>query len=100
MTTWLAMLTADGSERSFRVSNDRMVVGSDMHCDLRVAVPSVSERHCEIIVTGAVLMLRDLGSTNGTYHNGNQVTQAVLSPNDRLTIGPVTFVIRVDPGDD
>ena len=100
MTTWLAMVTADGSERSFPLRSDRIVVGSDILCDLRVAVPTVSKHHCEIVVDGDRLRLKDLGSESGTFHNGTQVEQADLAPNDRLTIGPVTFVVRVDQDSD
>lgn len=90
----LAMVTADGDERRFPIAGAKLVVGRHSRCDVRVAVPSVAERHCEIMVDGEVLKLKDLGSPNGTFHNGARVEQAVLSDEDRVTIGPVTFVVR------
>ncbi len=36
-----------------------------------------------------------MASDRGTYHNGTRVQEAVLTHQDRLTIGPVTFVIQV-----
>ena len=92
----LVMRTADGDERSFHVNGDRAVLGRHARCDLRVAIPSVDPQHCEILVNGAVARLRDLRSHGGTFHNGVRVEQADLAPEDRLTIGPVTFVIRID----
>ena len=38
--------------------------------------------------------MTDLGSEEGTLHNGNRVDKAVLADQDRLTVGPVTFEIR------
>ena len=92
----LAMVTADGDERRFPITRSKLVMGRHSRCDVRVAVPSVSERHCEIMVDGEVLKLRDLGSGTGTFHNGARVEQAVLADDDRVTIGPVTFVVRTE----
>ncbi len=90
----LTMVTADGDELRFPITEDKLVVGRHSRCDVRVAVPSVSERHCELMVDGEVLTLKDLGSGTGTFHNGSRVEQAVLSDEDRVTIGPVTFIVR------
>ncbi|MHC4415508.1 MAG: FHA domain-containing protein [Planctomycetota bacterium] len=94
------MVTADGGERPFPLTAKRIVLGRDLHCDLRVALPSVANRHCEIVSEGGVLTVQDLGSEIGTVHNGARVEQAILAPNDRLTVGPVTFVVRADRSDD
>lgn len=95
MNLCLAMATADGGERVFHLTRPRTVVGRDTRCDLRVAVPSVALRHCEIVADGNVLRINDLGSEAGTLHNGAPVKEAVLVPDDRITIGPVTFVVRI-----
>jgi pSer/pThr/pTyr-binding forkhead associated (FHA) protein len=94
MSMCLAMETADGGERRFPINQVRLVLGRDTRCDLRVSVPSVSDQHCEIVVDGNILRLNDLGSLTGTFHNGVRVTHAVLAVDDRVTIGPVTFVVR------
>ncbi len=73
-----------------------MVLGRDTRCDLRVSVPSVAMRHCEIVLESGILRVYDLGSDGGTLHNGARVAQAVLAPNDELTVGSVTFVIRTE----
>lgn len=94
MRVWLAMVTADGGERPFPLSRRRVVIGRDTHCDLRIALPSVAKNHCEVVVEKDALRLSDLGSHTGTFHNGARVQQAILSPDDRLTVGPITFVVR------
>ncbi len=97
MKMCLAMETADGGDRCFSISRTGLVLGRDTRCDLRIAVPSVSMRHCEIVVEGNALLLNDLGSTTGTFHNGIRILRAELAPHDRVTIGPVTFVVRPVP---
>jgi hypothetical protein len=47
----------------------------------------VSGNHAEIVLSGEHYVLRDLGSTNGTYLEGKKVEEVVLSPGDRFTIG-------------
>src|SRR5262249_3376950 len=56
----------------------------------------VSRRHCELLEVGGKLVVRDLGSSNGTFVNGKRVLgQQPLKPGDELTVGAVT--LRVVP---
>ena len=92
----LAMEIAGGGERLFPLNRSPMVLGRDSRCDLRLALPSVDEQHCEFMIHEGSVRFKDLGSGTGTFHNGTKVKQAELSPDDRLTVGPVTFVVRLD----
>ncbi len=95
MPIWLAMKTADGGERPFPIVKPRTVIGREMLCDLRVAIPSVAPQHCEIrIVDDKHLEVRDLESETGTFRNGDRVDQAILDVGDRLTVGTATFIMR------
>lgn len=53
--------------------------------------PLVSRNHCELFEADGKLMVRDLGSLNGTFVNNERVTEAPLAPGELLTIGTVTF---------
>jgi predicted component of type VI protein secretion system len=53
--------------------------------------PLVSRQHCELFESNGQLMVRDLGSLNGTFVNNQRVTEALLPPGELLTIGTVTF---------
>jgi pSer/pThr/pTyr-binding forkhead associated (FHA) protein len=53
--------------------------------------PLVSRRHCEVYESDGRLMVRDLGSTNGTFVGSERITESVLAPGELLTIGTVTF---------
>jgi len=71
-------------------------IGRHDDCVIRIRSAQVSRRHCELYEDGDKLMLRDLGSSNGTYVNGKRVLgQQSLKAGDVLTIGGVT--LRVDP---
>lgn len=71
-------------------------IGRHDDCLIRIRSAQVSRRHCELFEDGDKLMLRDLGSSNGTFVNGKRVLgQQILKAGDVLTIGGVTF--RVDP---
>jgi pSer/pThr/pTyr-binding forkhead associated (FHA) protein len=78
------------------------VIGRREDCDLRIPLGEVSRKHCRLIKDGDVVRLEDLGSSNGTYHNGQRVQEAVLTPGDNVQVGPVTFVVQIDglPADD
>lgn len=62
-----------GAKRAALVLGDN-VVGRDPACDLQIEGVGVSRRHAIICVSADAVMLRDLGSKNGTYVNGMRVT--------------------------
>src|SRR5438270_12807838 len=51
------------------------VIGRDHSCHLRPASTLVSQQHCALVARGQTALVRDLGSTNGTYLNGRQVRE-------------------------
>lgn len=79
------------------IVKDLVVVGRKEDCDLRLDHKSVSKIHCVIVRTDGLLLLRDLGSTNGTRVNGSRVRRAALLPNDQLTIAHFKFRVHLGP---
>ena len=79
------------------VVKDLTVVGRKEDCDLRLEHKSVSKMHCVIVKTDGLLLLRDLGSTNGTRVNGQRVRRAALLPNDQLSIANYKFRVYLGP---
>jgi pSer/pThr/pTyr-binding forkhead associated (FHA) protein len=79
------------------IDGDLMVVGRKEECDLRLDHKSISKMHCVIVKTDGLLLLRDLGSTNGTRVNGQRVRRAALLPNDQLAIASVHFRVHLGP---
>ena len=97
MEVVLVMFKGD-EQREFPLSDRRTILGRRQDCQLRIPTRDVSRRHCEISPgeKRSELIVRDLGSSNGTYVNGNRIAEAKLEPGDRLTVGPVTFVVQID----
>ncbi|HEX4054810.1 MAG TPA: FHA domain-containing protein [Tepidisphaeraceae bacterium] len=96
MQVVLVMFRADGERRSFSIVRDMTVVGRREDCDLRIPLGEVSRKHCRIMKEGESIRLEDLGSSNGTFHNGQRVRDATLSAGDTVQIGPVTFMVQID----
>ncbi len=90
------MFKADGNRRDFPLREGSLVVGRKTSCELRIPLSSVSRQHCEIVVEGGSIKVRDLGSSNGTYHNSVRVQEAALEAGDEVVIGPVVFTVVVD----
>ena len=53
--------------------------------------------HCVLVKTDGLLLLRDLGSTNGTRVNGARVRRAALLPNDQVSIANYKFRVFLGP---
>jgi pSer/pThr/pTyr-binding forkhead associated (FHA) protein len=92
----LVMFKADSTRREFPIKRDAFVIGRKNTCDLRIPLSSVSRKHCELKIEDGKVVLRDLGSSNGTYLNRTRVEQAVLAAGDEVVVGPVVFTVVVD----
>ncbi|MGO8675199.1 MAG: FHA domain-containing protein [Limisphaerales bacterium] len=64
--------------------------------DFTLSDPSVSGTHCEILVGGQSVVIKDLGSTNGTFVNRASVREAVLREGDRIHVGGVEMVYAAE----
>ena len=74
----------------------QVTVGRGEECEIRLDGLLISNRHATVLTTTAGPAIQDLGSTNGTYINGQRITgRKPIRPEDVIQIGP--FVLRVDP---
>jgi pSer/pThr/pTyr-binding forkhead associated (FHA) protein len=80
---------------------DRPVVfvGRHPECDIRIESKKISRRHCCIVQLHDRLMIRDLGSTNGIYCNGERVDEAVITTTDEVQIGNLRYRVVLDDAD-
>lgn len=76
-----------------------MVVGRSKECDLSLAAAHLSRRHAELSVRDGLMYVRDLGSANGTYVNGQRVTEARVKRGDELRFDTLSFGV-IGPADD
>lgn len=79
------------------INKDLVVVGRKDDCDVRLEHKAVSKVHCVLVKTDGLLLVRDLGSTNGTRVNGTRVRRAALLPNDQLCIAHYKFRVFLGP---
>ncbi len=79
---------------SIDLDKELTVVGRDEDCDARLNHKSVSKFHCVLVKSDGLILLRDLGSTNGTRVNGQRVRRAALLPNDTLTVANLQFQVK------
>ncbi|MCA9585198.1 MAG: sigma 54-dependent Fis family transcriptional regulator [Myxococcales bacterium] len=93
----------DGSERPIDV--DPLVVGRDEGAGLRLDDPEVSSIHCELSAVSEGILVRDLGSTNGTVVGALRVREAIVTTRAELVLGQTRIVLepeqdkkRVDVG--
>jgi len=67
------------------------VIGREAGVDFQLRDPAVSRRHALIERTPKGHLLRDLGSSNGSFVNGRRVVEQELRPNDRIRLGDTLF---------
>ena len=63
------------------------VIGRSSACQLVLADDTVSRRHAELRIENGCWLLRDLGSSNGTWVNGRRVVEAEVRPGDLIHLG-------------
>ncbi|MGB6455271.1 MAG: DUF3662 and FHA domain-containing protein [Streptosporangiaceae bacterium] len=85
-----------GHQRTYEITTPLVILGRGTDCDLRLVDPGVSRHHAEIRVEDGEVVLVDLGSTNGTFVNGQPVRRVPLTDGTRVTLGRTTLVFRRD----
>ncbi|GAA3212808.1 DUF3662 and FHA domain-containing protein [Actinocorallia longicatena] len=92
----LDVTTGDGQRQSYDITTPVTLLGRGTDCDLRLVDPGVSRHHAEIRVEGPEIALVDLGSTNGSFVNGQPIRRVTLIDGTRITIGRTNLVFRRD----
>ncbi len=89
---------ATGSRRGdeYKIEKDRTVIGRNPDCDIALERdPAVARFHAQLVRKDNTCLIEDLGSSNGTCVNGNQISgRVLLKDNDRIHIGGTIFFYR------
>ena len=92
----LVLLSEGFAGRTYDLNVDKTTVGRVADNAFELPEASVSSHHAEIILRGNDVLIRDLGSTNGTFINGEKISEGVLQPGQILRFG--TVEMRLDTG--
>ena len=99
LTRRMSLEVVEGPERGRSFSSaacERVTIGSHETCDLVIDDPTVSRFHCELVVDGGRVRVRDVGSRNGTFVDGVEVRDACVRDGGRLRLG--RSVVHVELG--
>lgn len=77
--------------RKYNLESPTLVLGRSSKCDIQIDQESVSRAHSKIMNQGKTIRIRDLGSTNGTYVNDEQIEERTLTDGDLIKIGRTIF---------
>ena len=82
----------DGSVIQFWNLHEGVItVGRSNEVNAHVDDPKLSRKHFDVTPAAGVFTLKDLGAANGTYVNGQRVTEKILAPNDNVRAGESSF---------
>ncbi len=83
----------EGKLGTFQLTRAVTRIGRGADSDIRIEDPGVSRHHAEVRI-GSDVVLRDLGSTNGTYVNGTLIAEQPLRDGAVITIGSTNLTFR------
>jgi pSer/pThr/pTyr-binding forkhead associated (FHA) protein len=93
----LVILSEGLTGTAHELTVDKTTIGRVDDNTFAIPESSVSSHHCEVLLRGSDIVIRDLNSTNGTFINGNQVTgEAPLKPGQILRLGQIEM--RLEDG--
>ena len=83
------------------LTRHRFIIGRGEDCQLRPASEQVSRHHCAFTVDDFTVRLRDLGSTNGTFLNGERIRgEVMLKSGDHVRVGSLNFEVVIPSGEE
>lgn len=94
-----AELIPENGDPPIPITRDLTVVGRREFADVVIDHPSVSRRHCVLVKTDGLLVIRDLITTNGTTVKGQRTRWAALLPDDRIALGGYKMRVYLGPDD-
>jgi len=92
----LVILSQGMTGRSHELKVEKTTIGRVDDNTFPITEASVSSHHCEVVVRGADVIVHDLNSTNGTFINGEKITEAVLKPGQTLRLGQIEMRLETD----
>jgi predicted component of type VI protein secretion system len=92
----LVILTQGMTGRAHELKADKTTIGRVEDNAFQIAEPSVSSHHCEVLLRGSEVVIKDLNSTNGTFINDEKISESVLKSGQTLRLGQIE--LRLENG--
>jgi pSer/pThr/pTyr-binding forkhead associated (FHA) protein len=89
----LVVVRGENAGSRFALSADRVRIGRHPDSDIFLDDVTVSRRHAEILSDATGYHVKDVGSLNGTYVNGERIERAALRDSDQIQVGKYRFVV-------
>ncbi|MCY3021620.1 MAG: FHA domain-containing protein [Planctomycetota bacterium] len=90
----IIVIFAGQEQKTYPLDKPSLTVGREPGCEIHIDNLGISRRHCEFIARGDAYVLKDLGSSNGTYVNGHKITEHFLNDADEVIIGKYTLKFK------
>lgn len=94
----LVVLSEEFKGRTYELKVDKTTVGRLEDNAFQIAEASISSHHCEILLKGDDVVIKDLESTNGTFVDGEKISESVLKPGQVLKLGQVELRLQNGEG--
>ena len=92
----LVVLSEGLTGRSYELKVEKTTIGRLEDNSFQIPEQSVSSHHCEVLLKGNDVTVKDLNSTNGTYINGEKITEKGLKPGQILRLGQIEVRLEAD----
>jgi diguanylate cyclase (GGDEF)-like protein len=89
---YLVVMAGSNVGEMYKLDKAQLVIGRGDKADLRLVDDGISRDHARIVKEGEQMVLEDMGSTNGTYCNGERVSRRPLSEGDKILLGSTTIL--------
>lgn len=97
MDAKLISISPKGVRKVFPLVAAVTTLGRQADCNLQIPLSEISRQHCQLKVEGGKIIVKDLGSANGTVVNGQKISQQELKPGDLIALtDTVKFLIQID----
>lgn len=89
---------SDGTEKSFELTLEPVLIGRSAECAIRSEDTRVSRRHARIVLDDEGCWIEDLGSANGVYVGADKISQAPIPVGEIVVVGSIILQVQPDDG--